>query len=219
MSMKEDDCVNIIDGGIDGDGKTHLSYVMRRIDNDGNSGLWIPHTYVDRRDGKEHSYYLAAGNYSDRNSKTYPDGSERILTVKKVPCPSNDKADLFPESKGESKGGRKTRRRKRRRKRKRGGQGKDNKPEKKLSCAGKRDMYGRCMKAVTTAVTTAAPTVPKIEWEILPSSGNRWPPMSISSERGGRRTRRRKTRRRKTKRRKRRRSKTRRKRHRMRGGG
>ena len=108
---------------------------------------------------------------------------------------------------------------KRRRKRKRGGQGKDNKPEKKLSCAGKRDMYGRCMKAVTTAVTTAAPTVPKVKWEILPSSGNRWPPMSISSERGGRRTRKRKTRRRKTRRRKRRRSKTRRKRHRMRGGG
>ena len=118
---------------------------------------------------------------------------------------------------------------KRRRKRKRGGQGKDNKPEKKLSCAGKRDMYGRCMEAVTTAVTAAAPTVPKVskvKWEILPSSGNRWPPMSPlhPSERGGRRTRkrktrRRKTRRRKTKRRKRRRSKTRRKRHRMRGGG
>ncbi len=105
---------------------------------------------------------------------------------------------------------------KRRRKRKRGGQGKDNKPEKKLSCAGKRDMYGRCMEAVTTAVTAAAPTVPKVEWEILPSSGNRWPPMSPlhPSERGGRRTRKRKTRRRK-----RRRSKTRRKRHRMRGGG
>lgn len=113
---------------------------------------------------------------------------------------------------------------KRRRKRKRGGQGKDNKPEKKLSCAGKRDMYGRCMEAVTTAVTAAAPTVPKVskvKWEILPSSGNRWPPMSPlhPSERGGRRTRKRKTRRRKTRRRKRRRSKTRRKRHRMRGGG
>ena len=88
-------------------------------------------------------------------------------------------------------GGRR-RRTKRRRKRKRGGQGKDNKPEKKLTCAGKMDMYGRCMKAVTTAAPTV-PKVRKVKWEILPSSGNRWPPMSISSERGGRRTRKRKS--------------------------
>ena len=116
MTLKEDDCVNIIDGGIDGDGKTHLSYVMRRIDNDGNSGLWIPHTYKDRHDGKEHSYYLAAVEGTDRNPKTYPDGTTRTLTVKKVPCPQYDKDSIVKgESKGESKGGRKTRRRKRHR--------------------------------------------------------------------------------------------------------
>lgn len=227
MSMKEDDCVNIIDGGIDGDGKTHLSYVMRRIDNDGNSGLWIPHTYVDRRDRKEHSYYLAAGNYSDRNSKTYPDGSERILTVKKVPCPSNDKADLFPESKGESKGGRKTRRRKRRRKRKRGGQGKNTtttttttsvkeketgtkKP--KLTCAGKRYAFGRCMREVPVIAAQEG-------WLSQGRTNYAQGLMGWPSPKGGKRKRRkRKTRRRKTRRRKRRRSKTRRKRHRMRGG-
>ena len=111
-----------------------------------------------------------------------------------------------------------------RRKRKRGGQGKnttttttttvkDKAKKKELTCAGKRDAFGRCMIEV--------PVIAAQEGWLSQGRSNYAPGlMGYPSLKGGKRkTRRRKTRRRKTKRRKRRRSKTRRKRHRMRGGG
>ena len=114
-----------------------------------------------------------------------------------------------------------------RRKRKRGGQGKNTPTtttttvkeqetgtkKKKLTCAGKRDAFGRCMREV--------PVIAAQEGWLSQGRTNYAPGlMGYPSPKGGKRKRRRrKTRRRKTKRRKRRRSKTRRKRHRMRGGG